>query len=161
MATELRKTGISIVSDIPWGTHFCSFYETTQDLLDILVPYFKTGWEGNEFGLWVISNSELLTMQEAISALRKAIPDLDHHLAERSIEMVGHDEWFIEAGAFDFHRVVTRFKEKLDQALARGYVGMRVNGSPAWLQDKKKWRAFEEDLDRLFLNERIIASCTY
>jgi len=161
MATELRKSGISAVGDISWGTHFCCFYETTQDLLDILVPYFKAGLENNEFCLWVISNSEILTMQQAISALGKAVPDLDRHLAERSIEMVGHDEWFLEAGTFDFHRVVTRFKEKLDKALARGYVGMRINGSPAWLQDKEEWRAFERELDRLFLNERIIASCTY
>lgn len=153
MVNELRETGISIVGDIPWGTHFCCFYETTQDLLDIMVPYFKAGLENKEFGLWVISNSELLTMQEAMSALRKAVPDLDRHLAERSIQVVGHDQWFLEAGAFDFHSVVNRFKEQLDDALARGYVGMRVNGSPAWLQttNRKEWREFEQELDRLFL----------
>ena len=62
MTTELRETGISVVGDMPWGTHFCYFYETKQDLLDILVPYFKVGLENNEFSLWVISNSELLTI---------------------------------------------------------------------------------------------------
>ena len=62
MTTELRETGISVVGDMPWGTHFCYFYETKQDLLDILVPYFKVGLENNEFCLWVISNSELLTI---------------------------------------------------------------------------------------------------
>jgi hypothetical protein len=103
MANEFRKTGISPVGAIPWGAHFCCFYETTQDLLDILVPYFKAGLENNEFDLWVISNSELLTVPEAISALRKAVPDLDRHLAERRIEVVGHDEWFLEAGAFDLY----------------------------------------------------------
>jgi PAS domain S-box-containing protein len=163
MTSELRKTGISIVGDIPWGTHFCYFYETKQDLLDILVPYFKVGLENNEFCLWVISNSELLTMQEATSALRKALPDLDGYLAERRIEVVAHDEWFLNGGAFDLHRVANRFKEKLDEALARGYAGMRVNGSPAWLQKKdgKELREFEEEVDKLFFHERIIASCTY
>jgi PAS domain S-box-containing protein len=161
MVSNLRKTSINIIGDVPWGTHFCCFYETTQDLLDILVPYFKAGWENNEFGLWVISNSELLTVQQAISALRNAVPNLDRHLAERSIEVVDHDEWFLEAGAFDFSRVVNRFKEKLDEALSRGYVGMRLNGSPAWIELKEEWRAFERELDRLFLNERIIALCTY
>src|SRR5215510_4532926 len=159
MATDLRKTGISILGDIPWGTHFCCFYQTTQDLLDILLPYFKAGLENNEFGLWVISNSELLTMPQAISALRKAVPDLDRHLAQRSIQLVGHQQWFLEAGAFDFSSVVDRFKQKLDQAVARGYAGMRLNGSPAWLQDKQEWRAFEQELDRLLLTERIIGLC--
>jgi hypothetical protein len=163
VATELRKTGISVIGDMPWGTHFCCFYETKQDLLDILVPYFKVGLENNEFCLWVISKSELLTMLEATSALRKALPDLDRYLAEGSIEVVAHDEWFLNEGAFDIHRVTNRFKEKLDGALARGYTGMRINGSPTWLQKEngKELREFEEELDKLFPNERIIASCTY
>lgn len=37
---ELRKFGIDIVGDVAWGTHFCQFYQTKQDLIDILVPYF-------------------------------------------------------------------------------------------------------------------------
>src|SRR5882724_8775599 len=163
MAIELRKTGISVVGDMPWGTHFCCFYETKEDLLDILVPYFKVGLENDEFCLWVISNSELLTVEEATSALRKALPELDRYMAEGSIEVVAHDEWFLEGRAFDLHRVVNLFKEKVDEALARGYAGMRVNGSPAWMrkEDGKELLEFEGDVDRLFPNERIIASCTY
>ena len=56
MSTELRKTGIGVVGDITWGTHFCSFYESKQDLLDTLVPYFKAGLGDREFCLWVIAD---------------------------------------------------------------------------------------------------------
>src|SRR5260370_24213279 len=133
MPRELRKTGISVVGDVPWGTHFCTFYETTQDLLDILVPFFKAGLESKEFCLWIVSNSELLKVQEATSALRKVVPDLDRHLSEGSVELVPHDKWFLEGGTFDFHKVANRFGEKLEEALAKGYAGMRLNGSPAWL----------------------------
>ncbi|HLR04528.1 MAG TPA: MEDS domain-containing protein, partial [Pyrinomonadaceae bacterium] len=160
MASELRKTGISVVGDIPWGAHFCYFYETKQDLLDILIPYFKTGLENEEFCLWVISNSELLSVQEATSALRDALPDLDRYVAERSIEVVGHEDWFLSGNTFDPHQVADRFRKKLNEALARGYAGMRVNGSPAWLHDAgpKELRKFEAELDKLFPNERTIAS---
>ena len=48
---QLRKTGIGVVGDVPWGTHFFMFYETKEDLLDTLVPYFKAGLENNEFCL--------------------------------------------------------------------------------------------------------------
>ena len=163
MAIELRKTGISVVGDLPWGAHFCYFYETKQDLLDILIPYFKTGLENKEFCLWVISNSELLTVEEATSALRNALPDLDRYVAERSIEVVGHEDWFLSGKTFDPYKVADRFKKKLNEALARGYAGMRVNGSPAWLRNAgpKELRKFEAELDKLFPNERTIASCTY
>ena len=160
MSEELRKTGISVVGDVPWGTHFCSFYDTQHDLLDIVIPYFKTGLEDEEFCLWIISNSELLTAQEARNALNEV--NLDRYVAERSIELVGHDDWFLN-GHFDLHRVANRFKEKVDEALGRGYAGMRVNGSPAWIQtkDPEELREFEEEVDVLFRHERIIASCTY
>src|SRR5882672_3612573 len=162
MPLELRKTGISIVGDLPWGAHFCYFYETKQDLLDILIPYFKTGLQNKEFCLWVLSNSELLTVQEATSALRDALPDLDRYVAERSIEVVGHEEWFLSGRTFDPNTVANRFRMRLNEALARGYAGMRVNGSPAWLFDAgPKLRKFEAELDKLFPNERTIASCTY
>src|SRR6266404_4465583 len=163
MATELRKTGISVVGDLPWGAHFCYFYETKQDLLDVLIPYFKTGLENKEFCLWVISNSELLTVHEATNALRRYLPDLDRYVAEQSIEVVAHKDWFLMGGTFDLYKVANRFREKLDEVLARGYAGMRVNGSPAWLYrpDDNELITFEKEVDKLFPGLRIVASCTY
>ncbi|HMG73207.1 MAG TPA: PAS domain S-box protein [Pyrinomonadaceae bacterium] len=163
MPIELRKTGISVVGDAPWGTHFCHFYETKQDLLDTVIPYFKAGLENKEFCLWVISDSDLITVEEAKAALREAVSDLDRYLAAGRIEIVSHDEWFLRGGAFDFHKVAYGFKEKLDEALANGYAGLRINGSPAWIKtvDANVLREFEGEADHFFANENIIASCTY
>ena len=55
MATEMPKTGIDVIGDIAaWGTHFCLFYETKEDLLDTLVSYCRSGLENGEYclGLW-------------------------------------------------------------------------------------------------------------
>jgi PAS domain S-box-containing protein len=164
MASELRDTGISVVGDVPWGTHFCYFYETKQDLLDILVPYFKAGLDGNEFCLWIVSNSELITSEGAKAALGHAVPRLDQYLSEGRIEIVPHDQWwFLKSRTFDLHRVVHQFKEKLDDALAAGYVGMRVNGSPAWMRTERHEELceFEKEVDRLYPSLRIIVACTY
>jgi hypothetical protein len=43
MNGEERDSGIDILGYIPWGTHFCQFYDTPEDLTSILVPYFKAG----------------------------------------------------------------------------------------------------------------------
>src|SRR5437763_15225844 len=88
MATELRETGISVVGRMPWGTHFCHFYETKEDLLDILIPYFKMGLENNEFCIWVVA--EPLGEEEARNALRQAIPEAERYLASGHIEIVPH-----------------------------------------------------------------------
>src|SRR6266481_5523508 len=94
MATALRKTGINVVGDMPWGTHFCHFYENKRDLLDTLVPYFKTGLENNEFCVWVIS--EPLTEAEARNALRRAARDLDPFVVDRSLEILLAREWYLK-----------------------------------------------------------------
>ena len=40
-----RETGINILGKVSWGTHFCLFYENKEDLLDVLIPYFKAGFQ--------------------------------------------------------------------------------------------------------------------
>ena len=74
----LRNTGIDVIGQAPWGTHFCQFYETKEDLADTLVPYFKAGLLANEFCMWITAPP--LVEKEAEDALRKALPDLDRYM---------------------------------------------------------------------------------
>jgi signal transduction histidine kinase len=107
--------------------------------------------------------SDHLTEEDAIRALRHAVPDLDRYLAERSIEIISLNEWYLKGGTFDIHRVIASWNEKLDQALARGYPGMRVSGNTAWLQqtDWRDFREYEKEVDVLIANQPMIVLCTY
>src|ERR1700746_657473 len=96
VSTETRKTGIEVVGDIPWGTHFCLFYQTKADLLEIAVAYCKAGLEAHEFCLWVVSAP--LTAEEARHALKKAIPECERYFADESIEIVASREWYLSDG---------------------------------------------------------------
>jgi hypothetical protein len=83
MVTELRETGSKVVGSVPWGSHFCQFYKTKKDLLDILVPYFKTGLEGNEFCMWI--TAEPLSPSEVKKAMAKAMPYFAKYVAKGQI----------------------------------------------------------------------------
>ena len=163
MATELRKTGIPVVGDVPWGTHFCHFYETKQDLLDTLVPYFKAGLESKEFCLWVVSNSDLITLEEARGALAQAVPDLDQHLADGNIEILDGPDWYLEENVFNLERAASAWDAKLKRALALGYDGMRVSGDTFWLRgsDWKDFCAYEKQVNDSITDRRINLLCTY
>jgi len=113
-AIDLRKTGISVVGDVPWSSHFCSFYETKEDLLDILVPYFKAGLENNEFCMWVVS--DLITVEEAEGALAQAVSDFDRHLADNNIEIINGLDWYLEENVFNLKRVTRAWDAKLKRA---------------------------------------------
>jgi C4-dicarboxylate-specific signal transduction histidine kinase len=161
MTTETRKTGIDVVGDIPWGTHFCLFYETKEDLLGTVISYCKTGLESGEFCVWVVA--EPLTIEEATDALKGAVPDLDRYLTDSSIEIVSACDWYLQGGTFDLKRVTGRWHEKLARASARGYAGVRVTGDTAWLE-KKDWKDFceyEEGLNEAVANQRLAVLCTY
>src|SRR5882672_10018080 len=129
---DQTSSGIEILGEISWGTHFCQFYETKHDLLEILVPYFKTGLENREFCLWIVSNPQL-TIGEAKAALKKAIPDLDQHVADGNIEILNATEWYLEGDVFGLERVIDEWDEKHKWALTRGYTGMRASGDTLWL----------------------------
>jgi PAS domain S-box-containing protein len=161
MSRDIRKTGFDVVGDIPWGTHFCLFYETKADLLEIAVAYCKAGLEAHEFCLWVVAAP--LTAEEARHALKKAIPECDRYFADESIEIVASREWYLPDGTFDLNRVIRSWNEKLAHASARGYAGVRVTGDTAWLE-KKDWKDFcqyEESLNHAVANQRIAVLCTY
>ena len=161
MIQNVRHSGIDIIGNVPWGTHFCQFYQTKEDLMDILIPYFKAGLENNEFCMWFISQP--LNVEEAKEALRKVIPDVDVYLEKGQIEIIPYNQWYVKEGIFDSDRVLNGWVEKLNQALANGYDGLRLTGNTFWLE-KEDWNDFfdyEKEVDRVLGNYQMIALCTY
>ncbi len=158
---ELRKSGIDIVGDVPWGTHLCQFYQSRDDLLDILVPYFKAGLENNEFCMWV--TSEPLGVEDARAALGKELRDLDDYIARGQMEIVDYSEWYTKSGRFNADEVLQDWVEKENKALERGFDGLRLTGNTWWLE-KKDWAdfvAYEATVDRVIGKHKMLAICTY
>ena len=91
MAGEKRNSGVDIIGDIPWGTHICQFYQTKDDLIEILVSYFKAGLENNEYCLWVTSGP--LDEKGAMEAMRKALPDFDRYLDRGQMDTIPLNRW--------------------------------------------------------------------
>ena len=103
---NLRNSGINIVGKVPWGTHFCQFYQTKKDLVDILVPYFKAGLETMRFCFWI--TSQPLEVEDAIKALKKAVPDLDVYLEKGQIEIISYIFWCVNGGIYNPERVMNK-----------------------------------------------------
>jgi signal transduction histidine kinase len=159
--TELRKTGIGVVGDVPWGTHFFLFHETKDDLLDTLVPYFKAGLASKELCIWVIS--EPLTENEVRHALEKDIRDLDAYLEDQSMQIVQGREWYMSGEDLDLEKVTRGWNQKLEFALAKGYAGLRLSAGTAWLE-KRHWKEFldyEGEVNHSIGEQPMIALCSY
>ena len=83
---SLRRLDIEGLGEVPWSTHFCFFYTTNEDLLDLLVPYFKTGLEDREFCLWVAETPK--EVEHARQAMRESVPNFEQYVTEGQIEFV-------------------------------------------------------------------------
>mgnify|MGYP000936409278 CR=1 FL=1 len=161
MNEKLRKSGIDIIGDLPWGAHFCQFYRTKEDLTEILVPYFKAGLENNEFCLWITAYP--LDAEEAKKALRKAIPDFDIYLKNGQIKIIPYTDWHVKEGIFVSGRVLNGWVEELNQAQESGYKGMRFSWNTSWLKEEEwdNFVNFEKKADSVINNYHMITLCTY
>lgn len=161
-AAEKRNSGIALIGDLPWGSHFCQFYRTKKDLLDVLVPYFRAGLENNELCIWV--TSDFLTREAALRAMKKGVPRFSEYLAKGQIEIFPYTDWYLKGGNFDLKRTLAMWMEKHDEALSRGFDGMRVSGNPYWIDNKKDWDDFacyEAEINNVIGGTKLLVLCTY
>ncbi|MCU0916997.1 MAG: PAS domain S-box protein [Planctomycetes bacterium] len=121
---DKRASGLSLIGDLPWGSHFCQFYESREDLLEIFVPYLQAGLENNEFGLWVTEDP--LTTANACQALQQALPRFDEYARRGQVEVISPAQWGTGAGGLALALVAG-----LDKAVSRGFDGLRLACSAA------------------------------
>lgn len=159
--TGLRNSGIEVIGELPWGSHFCNFFESKEDLLQILIPYFKAGLINNEFCLWITSDP--ITVAIATEVLQKEIPDFDAYEKKEQIVILSHAEWYLKDNTFVPDIVINGWYQKLAKSLNSGFDGMRVSGNEAWL-DRDVWKNFidyERNLNNSLKDQRMIVLCTY
>lgn len=161
MPSGFRDSGIELIGPVPWGTHFCQFYDSKEDLTDILAPYFRAGLKGGEYCMWVTSAP--VTPEAARRAMSAIMPDFDRFLGAGQMEILSHGDWYLKGGTFDLDRVLNGWLEKLADALKAGYTGLRVTGNTAWLE-RSDWHAFTEyeaAIDEVIGKHNMMALCTY
>lgn len=160
-STPFCESGIAAVGPLRWGTHFCQFYKTRDDLVETLVPYFTAGLRNNEACLWV--TSEPLVAREAHAALSEAIPDFERYVEAGQIEIIDFQDWYVALGDVDADQVLAAWVDRQQQALNRGYQGLRLTGNTFWLE-RSGWNDFMEyewKVNENFRKFRILGLCTY
>lgn len=156
-----RQTGIQVMGAMPWGTHICVFYEAKDDLLDSVAQYIAAGLQNNELCVWAVSDP--ITQDDASIAVRSILPDLDRYVSAGQLEIMKGTDWYLKGGEFSLTRITDGWNVKLERALTSGYDGMRVSGNAFWIATNhwKSFCAYEQELDRSILSQKMIVLCTY
>ncbi|MGQ9368062.1 sensor histidine kinase [Azospirillum sp. ST 5-10] len=159
--SDFANSGIPAVGSIPWGSHFCQFYDTAEDLVDTLVPYFKAGLDANERCMWVTSRP--LRADEARSVLGQAVPDLEARERRGQIEIIDHGDWYTRTGKLGADAIIAGWLQRKDEALAGGYDGFRLTGNTFFLEaeDWDSFAEYEAKVNECFCDHRVLALCSY
>ena len=158
---SIIQSDTSSLTNIPYGTHICGFYQCVDDLINMLGPYFKFGLENNEYCIWI--TSEPISNKKAKLMIKNYIPNLDHYLQKGKMEIIPYSEWYLTHGKFDGDNVLNSWIKKIDKAISKGYRGIRISGNMTWLT-KENWPAFqnyESIIDKRIKDLKMIAVCTF
>ena len=127
----------------------------------MLVPYFKAGLENNERCLWVTGKA--FDAEQARSALRAAVPDLDKRERDKQIEIANGDEWYAAGEKLQPYELVKGLEQCERDALDLGYSGLRTNGNCAWVS-QAQWADFQDSetlVQKTVRGRRMICMCSY
>lgn len=155
-------SGIACCGELHWGAHFCHLYETRDDLIDTLVPFFAAGLANNEYCLWVTSDP--LDATDATLVLAERVPNLQRYLDSGQIRIVDHADWYTRVGEVNADSVIQAWIDAEQQALADGFSGLRITGNVTFIKSREDWRKFERYEARVseaFAGHRIVALCSY
>lgn len=159
-STSGRK-GLDIFQHLNWGSHICLLYQQKPDLLKMLIQYIQAGLENQEYCICLTSDS--LFLQQTQMALKKAIPNFEHYCQKGQIEFLNSKEWYLGKGKLRLESVTNDCFARLNQALARGYKGLRISSHNTWMQNKY-WNALQKyasHFDKMVQDYKIIAMCSY
>ena len=151
----------SIVSNLPCGTHLCQFYQTKEEKLRTLIPYFKTGLKNNEFCIWVTADH--LNEKEIMETMRKSLPKFDSCFRKGQLQIFSYDEWYLKNGIVNPDKILKAWAEKCNQMCSEGYSSMRVSGDLSPLTEKH-WAnlmIYEAMVNKSIGNSKMTALCTY
>ena len=136
----------AVLAAICHGTHVCAFYETEDDLLDLVGQFCAAGARRGDQCLWV--------MPDGMNA---------DALERQGVKLYSATDMYLQGEGFESGPLVALWQEKLAEALAHNHAGLSASGHTCWLQ-QRDWQAFmeyENYLNQVIEGKPISLLCTY
>lgn len=108
--------------------HVIVFYTNHRDKRLVLFTYLKTGLDAGEAAVYVAGDESSHEIREAMSIFGL---DVEHYEHTGALKIVDYRDWYIIGGKFNIHKTISLWEKALDEAMTRGFKGLRVAGEMA------------------------------
>ncbi|MGI6112748.1 MAG: MEDS domain-containing protein [Mahellales bacterium] len=161
MDSNIRDSGITIIGNIPWGTHIGLLYSSKADFFDVMVPYIYQGLINNELCIWIYADNT--SFGEIKDNLSEWVEDVDSYLKRGQLQIVPYTQWYLKDNNFNDIRVNRQWNELIRHALDSGYDGLRAIGDTSWLQESfyRDFEYYEQNINNIISDLSFIVMCLY
>ena len=144
------------------GDHYCGIYRTDEDQRAIVVDFVRDGVARNEKMVYIVN---VLSAEQLRGTLAAAGIEVDALVEKRQLVILTAKEAYLRDGQFDPDKMIALLDELTEQALAEGYMAMRVTGEMTWAlagePGSERLVEYESLLNHFFPNSKCYAICQY
>ncbi|MFA6316904.1 MAG: MEDS domain-containing protein [Elusimicrobiota bacterium] len=159
---EGAKAGYMTVEGLGPHDHAVLIYQSQVERLAAVVPYLKAGLERNERCLLVADPG---SVEPLLAALGQSGVDAAGAVRGRKLLVLPPAEVYLNEGRFDHERVLTLYRNAVDEALAQGFSAVRATAEAAWscggVVAMQTLADYEAEINRLFRELPLGALCQY
>ena len=114
-----------IMDQVKPRDHLVLFYDSTKAKHNTLFSYLKAGLKTDEAVVYVCAEETPDQIEEAMS---KFGIQVEKYLQSGALIILDYTSMYIQGGEFDMDKVMNAWSRLYDDAIARGFKGMRVTG---------------------------------
>ena len=123
-----KKKILEFVREMKARDHVIFFYTNQADKHQVLFTYLKAGLDAGESVIYVASDESPREIWEAMNDFGLEVKHLEK---KGALRIADYRDWYIIGGEFNIQRTISSWKKALNEAIARGFAGLRVAGEMA------------------------------
>lgn len=154
--------GMEKSADIAPGTHFCLLYRDDEERWPFLAEYIRRGLEAGERVLYIADTSSASTIREH---LERAGIDVGEAERRGQLRFLTAEEAYLRGGRFDPEAMIALLRRETEEALNRGFKGLRVTGEMTWalrgFPGSERLSDYEARVNEFFPDSACIGLCQY
>ncbi|NMO22197.1 histidine kinase [Pyxidicoccus fallax] len=144
------------------GDHVCLIYETFEEQMAALVPFFQEGLTRGECCAYIVDER---AVDEVAAAMAAQGIDVESARASGALRFLTKRDAYLRSGEFDPEAMIAFLGQTQDAALAEGFTGLRVTGEMTWALGPEtgceRLIEYEALINRFFPGSRSLAICQY
>ena len=140
--------------------HFILLHETGEAKFRVLLTYLKYGLDNGEAVIYVCSDS---SVEEVTDAMLKFNIDVNRYQKSGALKILDYTQHYIIDGHFSVNNTLTLWKRYYNEAISKGFKGLRVTGETACFFKHnllEELIAYEKSLHQT-MDVPMVAICAY